>query len=69
MPLVSYKLCYYTLPSMSAFYFDGGNTTTAISTLFSGQEGKAEIFDLSGKRLSHLQKGLNIVNSQKVLVK
>lgn len=66
--------CYLTAPAqqaaaMNAFYFDGGNTTTAISTLLSGQKGKAEIFDLSGKRLSHLQKGLNIVNGQKVLVK
>ncbi len=66
--------CYLTAPAqqaaaMSAFYFDGGNTTTAIATLLSGKDGKTEIYDLLGKRLSHLQKGLNIVNGQKVLVK
>lgn len=66
--------CYLTIPAdqptaVSAFYLNGEGETTGINTLLNGNNGETEIYDLSGKRLNHLQKGINIVNGQKVLVK
>ena len=66
--------CYLTIPSdqptaVSAFYLNGEGETTGINALLNGNNGETEIYDLSGKRLNHLQKGINIVNGQKVLVK
>ena len=66
--------CYLTIPAdqptaVSAFYLNGEGETTGISALLNGNNGETEIYDLSGKRLNHLQKGINIVNGQKVLVK
>lgn len=65
--------CYLTIPAdqptaVSAFYLNGEGETTGINALLNAN-GKTEIYDLSGKRLNHLQKGINIVNGQKVLVK
>lgn len=63
--------CYLTNPAptaVSAFYLNGEGETTGINALLNAN-GKTEIYDLSGKRLNHLQKGINIVNGQKVLVK
>lgn len=64
--------CYLTNPAptaVSAFYLNGESETTGINALLNGNNGETEIYDLSGKRLNHLQKGINIVNGQKVLVK
>lgn len=64
--------CYLTNPTpspVSAFYLNGEGETTGINALLNGKNGETEIYDLSGKRLNHLQKGINIVNGQKVLVK
>lgn len=64
--------CYLTNStpsSVSAFYLNGEGETTGINALLNGNNGETEIYDLSGKRLNHLQKGINIVNGQKVLVK
>lgn len=64
--------CYltYSAPTaVSAFYLNGEGETTGINALLNGNNGETEIYDLSGKRLNHLQKGINIVNGQKVLVK
>lgn len=66
--------CYLTIPAdqptaVSAFYLNGEGETTGINTLLNGNNGETEIYDLLGKRLNHLQKGINIVNGQKVLVK
>ena len=64
--------CYltYSAPTaVSAFYLNGEGETTGINALLNGNNGESEIYDLSGKRLNHLQKGINIVNGQKVLVK
>lgn len=66
--------CYLTIPAdqptaVSAFYLNGEGETTGINALLNGNNGETEIYDLSGKRLNHLQKGINIVNGQKVLVK
>lgn len=73
MTAAKYK-CYLTVPvqstSQKAFYFNVNDVTTAINAIFNGaHDGKTEIYDLSGKRLSHLQKGINIVNGQKVMVR
>ena len=64
--------CYLTNSAptpVSAFYLNGEGETTGINALLNGNNGETEIYDLSGKRLNHLQKGINIVNGQKVLVK
>lgn len=66
--------CYLTIPAdqptaVSAFYLNGEGETTGINALLNGNNGETEIYDLSGKRFNHLQKGINIVNGQKVLVK
>lgn len=50
-----------------AFFFDGEET--AINALNALTSGKAEIFDLNGRRLERLQKGINIVNGTQILVK
>lgn len=64
--------CYLT-PTVEqaakAFYFDNNGGTTAIEDIFGGNDGKMEIYDLSGRRLQSLQKGVNIVNGRKMLVK
>lgn len=67
--------CYLTVPSESseaqtnAFYFDNEGTTTGIEAIFGGENEEVVIYDLSGKRLNRLQKGVNIVNGHKVIVK
>ena len=48
-----------------AFYFDAA--TTAISKLTSAD--KKQIFDMNGRQINKLQKGINIVNGVKILVK
>lgn len=67
--------CYLTLTltdqqnAPKALYFDGNDATTAISEIFGGNNGKVEIYDLAGYRLNSLQKGINIVNGQKIIVR
>lgn len=65
--------CFLTAPSNTtapkAFYFDNQGETTSIESIFGGENGNMTIYDLSGKRLSRLQKGVNIVNGHKVIVK
>ncbi|MBQ0020774.1 MAG: hypothetical protein KBT39_09670 [Bacteroidales bacterium] len=62
--------CYLTKPVASeakeAFFFD---EETAIKALDALTSGKAEIFDMNGRKLNKMQKGINIVNGVKVLVK
>ncbi len=59
---------YLTKPesSVKAFYFDQETAIKAIDALTSG---KAEIYDMNGRKLNKMQKGINIVNGVKVLVK
>ena len=53
-----------------AYFFNRDEATTAITNLLNGGEnGKVEIYDLSGKRLNNLQKGVNIVNGKKIIVR
>ena len=69
-PTVKANRCYLTAPSGSAgikaFYLD---QATGLSALEAIAEGKAEIHDLQGRRHNTLQRGINIVNGQKILVK
>lgn len=58
---------YLTVDSaVKAFYF---GEATAIDALQSLMAGKAEIYDMNGRKLQSLQKGMNIVNGKKVMVK
>lgn len=65
--------CYLTVTAQAAapkaLYFDANGATTAISEIFGGQNGKVEIYDLAGHRLNSLQKGVNIVNGKKIIVR
>ena len=58
---------YVSAPAgVKAFYLGNATAIDAINALTNG---KAEIYDLSGRQLRQLQKGVNIVNGVKVLVK
>ncbi|MCR5820549.1 MAG: hypothetical protein K6F94_06370 [Bacteroidaceae bacterium] len=60
--------CYLTVSSgaTKAFYFD---TATAIKNVIEGAQ-KGEIFDVTGRKVSRMQKGgVYVVNGQKVIVK
>lgn len=67
-PWVRANRAYLTPASanVKAFYMDDA---TAIQTVEELLSGKAEIYDLSGRRQQKLQKGINIVGGKKVLVK
>ena len=65
--------CYIRLPegqaSVKALYFENSGTTTAIEDVFGENESNTAIYDLAGRRLTSIQKGVNIVNGRKVLGK
>lgn len=60
---------YLTVPAsgVKAFYFDG--EATAIDALEALQAGEAQVYDLNGRALNGLKKGVNIVNGKKIWVK
>lgn len=65
--------CYLTVTSdeaspTRAFFFTGDGEVTGIETIFGNTE-KPVIYNTAGQRLNSLQKGVNIVNGHKVLVK
>lgn len=49
--------------------FEGEEDITGIENTLTNANGKQEIFDLTGRRVSRATKGLYIINGQKVLVK
>lgn len=55
--------------NVKGFGFSTENGATAIKALEALTSGKPEIYDLNGRKLNKLQKGVNIVNGVKVLVK
>ena len=67
--------CYMTVPAEAAapkaLFFPGGEgEQTGIENVFGGDEnGTVTIYNLAGQRLNKLEKGINIVNGRKVLVK
>lgn len=64
--------CYLTIPSstepVKALYFDNDGLT-GIESIFGADGQEVEIYNLAGQRIQKLQKGVNIVNGRKVLVK
>ncbi len=64
---------YLTVPSTISnarvFNFSADDATTAVETIEALTSDNPEIYDLSGRKLSKLQKGVNIVNGHKVIVK
>ena len=64
---------YLTVPDavdVKAFYFDFNDATAIAKIQDSGSKIQdSEIFNLAGQKMSKLQKGVNIVNGKKVLVK
>lgn len=64
--------CYITPTAAltaKALYFENSGATTSIEEVFGGNDGKMEIYDLAGRRIQSIQKGVNIVNGRKVLGK
>lgn len=66
--------CYLTVPASSteaasALYFDEEGMATGIEGIFAGNGEEVIIYNVAGQRISKLQKGVNIVNGHKVLVK
>ena len=64
--------CYMTIPSTAtakeSFLFD--EVVTGINTILNNKDKNVEgIFDLSGRKLAAPQKGINIINGVKVMVK
>ena len=70
-PNVPANRAYLSVPAstpnpVKAFYFE--DATDAIQNVFEGIS-NGEIYNLAGQRISKLQKGVNIVNGKKVMVK
>lgn len=66
--------CYLTVTTGEAapraFFFPGEGEQTGIEDVFGADEnGTVTIYNLAGQRLNKLEKGINIVNGRKVLVK
>lgn len=69
-PTVKAYRAYLNVDSnVKGFGFSTENGATAIKALEALTSGKPEIYDLNGRKLNKLQKGVNIVNGVKVLVK
>ena len=69
-PVVRANRAYLTVPAggatVKAFFFGGGED--AIKSVFEGVANGA-IYDLSGRKVSKLQKGTYVVNGKTVIVK
>lgn len=65
--------CYLTAPatmaSAKAFFLGHNGESTGIEDVFNGKNGETVIYNTAGQRINKLQKGINIVNGHKVLVK
>lgn len=67
-PTIKANHAYLVAPDAARILlFDGDET--AITALQALTSGKAEIYDINGRRLPALQKGINIVAGKKILVK
>ncbi len=67
-PTVRANRAYLTAPAAGVKAFTLGEAT-AIETIEALTSGKAQIFDLNGRQINSLQKGINIVNGKKIMVK
>ena len=67
--------CYLTVPAadpasrFEALFFENDDIQTGINSVNQAQTKQSGIYNIAGQRLSKLQKGLNIVNGKKVIVK
>jgi len=64
--------CYLSVPSeaaVKAAFFELGDADAISDVRSKMEDGRSEIFNLAGQRLNKAQKGVNIVNGKKVLVK
>ena len=65
--------CYLPVPasagSARAFYFPGDEPTSIEGIFGADESGAVSIYNLAGQKLNRLQKGINIVNGRKVVVK
>lgn len=75
-PTIGAYRAYLTVPetessaeTAASYRISLGGTTTGIEAVEALTNGKAEIYDLNGRKLNKLQKGVNIVNGVKVYVK
>ena len=72
-PFRAYMVDNSSAPAAGARMFSVGGSTTAIKQLESTADSKAEYYDLQGRRLQNLQKGVNIVKrggkTMKVIIK
>lgn len=69
-PTLSKYKAYLTVPTADVKAFNIGTAEeTAIKALDALTSGDAKIYDLNGRELKSLQKGVNIVNGVKVMVK
>ena len=68
--LCAQNKCFLTVESpVKAFFFDGDDEATAIEELFGSEAQDGTIYNLAGQRISKMQKGINIVNGKKIMVK
>jgi hypothetical protein len=69
-PTIGAYRAYLTVPSTeAALRISLNGEATGVEAVKALTEGKAEIYDLNGRKLNKLQKGINIVNGVKVIVK
>ena len=67
-PEVGANRCYLTTSSgIKAFFFDEDDATAIKAIDNAQQTAEGAIYNLSGQRMSKMQKGLNIINGKKVL--
>ena len=68
-PTVGAFRAYLNVPASSAkaFFFNEGNTTGIKNVNDNVNVNNVEVYNLAGQRLSKVQKGVNIINGQKVL--
>ncbi len=74
-PTVGANRCYLTVPAQgrAAYFFGEDNTPTSINAIEALTNGDATIYDMNGRQINKLQKGMNIVKangkSYKLIVK
>ena len=69
-PTVKANRCYLTAPAagVKAFFFNADDAT-AIESVENAANVEGALYNLAGQRIQKMQKGINIVNGKKVLVK
>lgn len=67
-PTVGANRCYLTTSSgIKAFFFDEDDATAIKAIDNAQQTAEGAIYNLSGQRMSKMQKGINVINGKKVL--